>query len=857
MPAPLIYWEPSNIPSEIQSELNRRKVNRGFKYIGNQTAAWDQKTGDWNTYKGPMVSWLRVCSNGAGHPKNPGHSRFVLHGGKGFYQTYGFSSKNPQSRYQVIGYTPEGIEHTIENTLNTPNNEPNYPIHVPTPEISRVEVTVQKELFRRATIEWVCFSWKQLVYMTPYFLVPGISTMIEFGWNHFNPVSLVDLTNVNANDVKSMQSLWNNSYPLYKDNILNSKGNYDVIYGIITNFNWSVEGNKIICTTEVTSKDRLYAGISKDQGLTVKSTDKKQPNGIYQSLKDFVEDKDTLKNIKTIAADSTPTTLLSTIDRLGSKGNASNKTWRDIIRPWLNEGDVVVKAMKIGYVFGVFSGRPKENYSNNLGKPAKGDFDFTNIDNDDTKLWINVGLIIELINYFSALDGINGQPTFRVDILNTVIGGHINLISCDPRVLIPNSKAPKYHFGTVGALASSEKGKHSGWDEQYVNPLAVADPEGNSPDAQLRRSMYQVNRPNVCYRNDLDAIINRNRFDKIPKNYPMRNWSFPSSETATLATSPTGLPKNKVEKDTSGLLSNLYVSYDAFKSIVRKNTNASYPDIIKSVLELLMDASDRFWDLELVEVEGVMTITDKKYIGRYSTFAQGDKVYSFDYYDADSLIKSLKFRPALTDAQATRAIYGSTTNSNSKVSFIDKNDLLDYKFEDAVVFSDKEKVQGDVSGQIAKRSTSVDQYRNLVGTVQVINGDKDDGSLQMTVNNANSPTLREIVKLVLPVQQLLTILLDDKDVDNNPRYCAVQPGITLEMTILGIGGIRTFQYFLVKNLPEPYSERDVIFRVTDVIHTLESGNWETVIRAGLLPLRGYIKNRLPGPDDGAWPKDNR
>ena len=42
------------------------------------------------------------------------------------------------------------------------------------------------------------------------------------------------------------------------------------------------------------------------------------------------------------------------------------------------------------------------------------------------------------------------------------------------------------------------------------------------------------------------------------------------------------------------------------------------------------------------------------------------------------------------------------------------------------------------------------------------------------------------------------MLLDDNDEDNNPRYCAVQPGIVLELTISGIGGIRTFQYFFGK-----------------------------------------------------------
>jgi hypothetical protein len=65
---------------------------------------------------------------------------------------------------------PDGTPHTIDNDITK-----DYTIHVPAPEIARVEMIIQKEVLRRATMEWVFFSWKQLEYMTPYFLVPGIS----------------------------------------------------------------------------------------------------------------------------------------------------------------------------------------------------------------------------------------------------------------------------------------------------------------------------------------------------------------------------------------------------------------------------------------------------------------------------------------------------------------------------------------------------------------------------------------------------------------------------------------------------------------------------------------------------------
>jgi hypothetical protein len=69
-------------------------------------------------------------------------------------------------------------------------------------------------------------------------------------------------------------------------------------------------------------------------------------------------------------------------------------------------------------------------------------------------------------------------------------------------------------------------------------------------------------------------------------------------------------------------------------------------------------------------------------------------------------------------------------------------------------------------------------------------------------------------------------------------------GIQAQFTIQGIGGLRTFMMFLVKNLPEPYSQEDVVFRIIDLTETLDNGKWTTVITAGLIPLNGFIKSVL-------------
>jgi hypothetical protein len=57
------------------------------------------------------------------------------------------------------------------------------------------------------------------------------------------------------------------------------------------------------------------------------------------------------------------------------------------------------------------------------------------------------------------------------------------------------------------------------------------------------------------------------------------------------------------------------------------------------------------------------------------------------------------------------------------------------------------------------------------------------------------------------------------------------------MTLQGISGLRTFQLFSLKNLPSPYSEREIMCQIVDVSHKIDNGNWTTTIKAGIRSIR--------------------
>ena len=808
-PAVVVPWESCLIPAALISELSRRKKNRSFRYVENTDLA------NWDKYRGPMSPWVRLCSNSMGRQFKADGSKvdrvkpgFVFYGGKGFYSDYGFNkaSGNPS----IIGYVPSAGHdpHTIDNDLNA-----DYPIHVPAPEIERIQVTIQKEHYRRASVEWVCFSRKQLEYMTPYFLIPGITCIMEWGWNLYNPVSLVDLTNVGQ-----LESYFNNPYPLYTNHILRSKGNYDVIFGIVTNFEWTVDGNKFRCKTEITSKDRFYAGLIVDSAASDKSStdeDSDTTNKQFNSLIQFVDKSlDQFRNVITTPPDDIPQ-LKDFV-----------KYVRATHKPKGNDNE---------YLYGVFYGRdPKDNQNKFQNKPnTSEDFDYKT---KNAELWLNLGLVIDAINFHACpLKGTKGKEMLRVDIDDVVVGAHPNMISSDGSIcFIPNSKSPHYHFGIYGPGKTKANNYTAGdffaklqpADSQVGVPATVGEARDANklPDFRLQDVCGQLK---VAYRDDIDQIINAIRYEK---GIASGTCAFPFK-----VPHPT-LRNNDYPADYSGYLRHIYVSLSFLKGLLDNSSDiTTYYKLVEKVLDGVNGACGGFWDLRLISGLGDVTVppdepAPMKIVDyKFMSFSNRGTVWSFDYFDADSLLLGIGFKPTLSNAQAIRTIYAPMNNPDNKTVITNgNNELLDYQFRDRLHLGEN---VGNAPTPKADTSGFEDTMRELQQIAPC------DGSYQITTD-------KNVRRLAIPATDIQQLLLDDSDEENNPKYTGIMPGIQATFTIQGIGGLRTFMMFLCRNLPEPYSERNIVFRIIDVQETIESGKWITQITAGIIPLRKNIKARL-------------
>jgi hypothetical protein len=825
MSAPLIPWETCNIPTEIQKEWNRRKTNFGFNYRAENSKTdgngWEKEGGDWEKYKGPMTSWVRVCSNSLGHPEI-NKPTFVFMGGKGFYQTYGFKW-NQEANQQILGWTADNKHpHTLEYDAKTSQ----FPIHVPTPEIVRVESIINKELFRRVTIHWKCFSAKQLEYMTPYFLIPGITMTVEFGWNHYNPKSLLNLNDTDA----LARYYWENPYELYSKNILESNGNYDVVFGMVTNYEWSVEGNTINCITEITSKDRLYSGIPISAIVSQKKNVERneEQNKIYFSNIRQICKSNFINNLKAISSATSLDQVLET---------DSNKQLLQTIK-----GGTGIQQMPDEYWRGVFWGRDekiitKVNSSNNKdfsqkwSKGTKTDFDK---DLNGSQMWVNLGFLCELLNRCLPTPNPKGSLFFSVDVENSVIGAHPNHISTKGNVLlIPNAKAPRYMYGSEGLKSN---GPGSDWDKEWIrlrkktqtvekNTVNKNDPYWFS-NVQLCEIFKQGTYP---LRDNLDEVINVNRY--IWKT-ERKKYCFPFQSEETIKIGET---EAKYEPYLYGYFKDLYFNLTRFIQLVEDSNTKTYFDLYNAIFDDINSAGGNFWNFSLTlnELNSKLVIVDNNML------PSGNNVstpWYFDYADADQLMTSLAFKPKMSEAQAARVVFSETNNKKAKVSIDDENDLLDYQFEDRIL---SERNKFDASINFSDNQTySTNPFLKQIQTLQ--NQQPTDEMYPFTII---SDGITDSKRLVLPDPELLKCLIDDNNLEKNQRYSGLQP-ITVEVSLQGIGGLRTFMTFMIRNLPNPYNHKDVAYRIVDVHHTLQEGKWETTIKAGIIPLRGYVKNKM-------------
>lgn len=943
-PEEVRYWDVQNIPTELIRELRRRKNsnNIGFEIPNNIVSNFKREH---KNYKGSLSPWIRIFSNGTGMrnnervPKsaylgNKPYDGFILESGKSFNDAYGLSrGSNGESIFNsdskaIIGYQANGSEHYIDQRYresiykmsagfdsNFPQNN-SAPSIIPPPGIESVSINTSADMLTYGEFKLKCFTLAQIEYLTPFFLTPGIHIFIEFGWNLYNRESLLDLKNVP--ELKNVSDVPYNGLK----RTLNSYGNYGLVSGIITNYNFTTnDGFEYDCNIKLTDKQALFAGFRVDVDSKKNIVgDNKEYEQSFMNIKSFFKqylsfakdviytgsnfynyinaterkeiaddelqgylDKgwELLENSKTIRETSEKGEKLSydvTIFKKKNRKSPDSKFYKNQSEDRIFFGrdtnidgtltapkqvlESVNRELNIDYSFtGLGDAEVEEKYAKvnekKEGLLKYGDNEYSDQDQHDfdrnessNEVWFTLGFVFENIN-FKCNPKLN-IANFIVDIDDVIVNAHPNLISCNRDILIPNSIAPKINIGRkwtedtrIGGYLPPENATD---DNKYFNQNDYSSRFASAPE--ILKPAYEKNQKVfktqfIAFRQDLDKIINYRRFNS--KSGDETQYAFPQVKDNIRG-------DNTFEKYRHGYLKDLYISKSKLLDISQDDDIKTLQQFIYAILNTVNKSVNNFWEFDIVSNgKGGFIIVDK---GVNSL----TKIYQFELYSDNNVIKSINFDVSLSNEQAAQTLFGSgnnkkDTDDGNQISLAQKSiptisysDRFDKYNTDSAITDTGDDDTTDRKRQIEKygipnadRNREIEKLQIygrhdcLVMTTMKFNNNPSKGNLQ-------GENLYYMLNLPPTLNGKLLEILDDGDYKNNSAvYSNVADNFLIELTLDGMYGFRMFQHFSINNLPKPYVPGNCIFMIKEISHQISDGNWETKITA---MLKGTVPNKI-------------
>jgi hypothetical protein len=719
----------------------------------------------------PKMGWARVTSLAQvtfkGKPTKVG---FILNSNVGFNEIYGFGLKNESG---ILGFSSDG------ETPHRLSDVGLIDLKRPSPGVINIESELYsgEGKFVKAMFKFKCYDQFQFQYLTPFFLTPGVTVCLEWGWAKNIPPSLLPV-----NDLQELVK-YRDDWNLEQKRRLNSHGNYELIMGMITGYDFNL-----------------------------------QPDGSYECS---VEVKSIGYSIYGLA--NTNETVLSE-ETLEVRKKASERI-SDIIDTYLNDG---VNLDSGGSSYGFSAGilRKRQPKSNPNISAADG--------------WISFGLFIKLMNrekVFRFQTG-NESDAFKINIENSWISANPNMKSTNGKVLlIPNPFAPAWEI--KGDNIDEIKGTL--YTTSFQENLRFK--EANIALAKMNKSFredpggYTGNSKN---RVDLSAIISDGIDDGEPICFPNKDDPY------------------------YGHIKNLFIH----KELISESLTNSHLTIqgLYDILKKISAAAGNIWNFEIVSNPNnkmQVSIIDTNFPGYDSEgnpinidiLKDSDKFYTFSSMDSNSILRGIDFSVKLSDAVGTQIMMDASDSNVSR----DDDKFYQVLFADEEGDSNVTKIV-DVLSKLKAKSDSVEETqlnKDTESEKEKASQDRNDPKINSEAPSSIQPMNDEYyfpvemnvngksftVRLVEPNDEIVRSSMSNDDSPfNSVRFNGLVQGITVNLTLTGISGLKYFDVFDIDNLPYPYNP-NAIFQIINIKHSWSNNDWITNIEAMIRPRPSmFLKN---------------
>jgi hypothetical protein len=793
----ILPWVLHPLESWVKEEFDRRSNEYGM-----------DPSDDYKKYKGPKAAWGRVFSNGISSLAKNKDGGFIMGGTEGFDESYGFGSDGKIT----IGVDASGRNrHEIDATYdNAQNGLPDFP-HRPPPGIVSIDTEFDgtsnssyKGALRKTKITWKCYSLSQLEYLTPYFLTPRISVVAEWGWNHYDKESLIDLENLYL-----LRNIFEGNPEVTSNRIEKAGGNYDFCMGIITDYGYSLnEFGGYDCYTTITNANYLMYGKSTRDGSASKIDYNKQ----NVKLKDFSE------------------FVFNDMTNLLTVKNKNAK----IITPASNALETLAAAEGAPIMLQT---EVRDDSTDLLNIPFKGKI----FKNDDGEKWLKMDLIVDIINKFSEVQVIDkdgkSTPLFigSIDIKNVPVVAHPALKSTSINFIIPNQFAPRF---------VSNKNK----EEDLTGK--------NLGNAKIPTGEYHALFPSVM-KLIKDSKLDETYDDLVEalKTQGVDTRSFPMysnyNENST---------SNRSNVGYWGYLEDIFVSEKYFIELVK--TNDTIAVLMKTLFENLSHAMCNISNIKL-DSEKTNNTVMRAVDHNFTPVTSPDDVKDFVRISLGSINSaflrtadfSIKLSSEMSNQMMAQSVSGKdmekgygTPDYNPSDMQVSQHSLGD-RMIDRIAIPKQSAVPSntDPSSNKLKYTRELNEYDSRDFNILKIGPGKVASIIDAVGNYAmfNSTTSKTQGKLYILAEKspdyLKKILWDKGDKKAIHVNNVIMPGTELKMELLGIGGITFLSQFTLDHVPSSYNYERAVWQVSQVSQKVENKVWTTTVMAQARPLTAFEK----------------
>ena len=455
----------------------------------------------------------------------------------------------------------------------------------PSPGIISFEVKEGKDqISKEATLGIKCFSLQQMEAIQKYFLEPGYTICVEWGWNTDNGgIKMMDAAGP-ANIVKQATER-NLNYDTLNKLRVDSGGEYDTFFGFIVGGNVTNEGEQFNVNVKLRGAPGLPTYLQSQQHIQLKDKAGTIFN-VGQAAKVPPYEPELLDSTNTDTNARTWNNMYNQLPSHRQIQHVIDYATSTSAYDFINMDKAVTDAMVTDSNGGFWSfDRPL------FGEKGSGPtVDVAGQDIPKEKLWsphnyITMDLAVEILNRNGGLDEYKfGDKSVkaRINIKTAAIGAFRYMFSTKSSALIIPGELPDFrqYFWNRGEITQKEKGV-----------LAVA---GLS--------------------------------DALPINNSINKRSFVQSTPLDINT-----PNKKIKEAPFfwGYLRNLYVNFDMFVEKLNQ-PNKTIREVLLDILNEMSSAVNNFWNFQLVETQAeadnkalgitkgdiIITVVDENWVGK-------------------------------------------------------------------------------------------------------------------------------------------------------------------------------------------------------------------------------------------------